>query len=153
MNGSPPVGVAFLLAQLGAYATAEFASALEGFELTPALAGILRILRTTPHLSQQELAERIGMLPSRLVAVVDDLVQRGWVTRTRDESDRRINRLALTDDGEQAFGRLAAVARGHEARMTQGLTRAQAQTLRELLGMLAAQRGLTPGVHPGYRQP
>lgn len=147
----PRVGVAFLLAQLGAHVSAQFAEQLEGSELTPSLAGILRILRTNPEISQQDLAARIGVVPSRLVAIVDDLEDRGWLTRSRGTVDRRVNRLALTEVGDQAFTELATVARQHESTVTAGLTDPEIRTLRELLTKLADLRGLAPGVHPGYR--
>lgn len=150
-TGRPPVGVAFLLAQLGAHASEQFAGALGEIELTPPVAGVLRILKVTPDLSQQELALRLGMAPSRLVAIVDDLEQRGWVVRERGTADRRVNRLVLTEAGHTAFGDVARVARAHESRTTAALSEGEAAALRELLSKVATQQGLTDGVHPGFR--
>jgi DNA-binding MarR family transcriptional regulator len=155
VSPSPPPdargGVAFLLAQLGAYAGQEFAAALAEQDLTPPLVGILRVLRFEPGLSQQELAAKLGMVPSRVVAYVDDLQARGWVTRTRDADDRRVNVLTVTKAGEAAFAAVAVTAHNHEAKITAGLTKTERATLLELLGKLVALRGLTPGVHPGFR--
>jgi DNA-binding MarR family transcriptional regulator len=148
----PGPGIAFLLAQLGAHAADEFARSLAPLELTPGLAGVLRLLRVEPGLSQQDLARRLGLVPSRVVALVDDLEQRGWIQRARDTGDRRVNVLTLTDAGNQAFAKVAAVARAHEARITAGLTDAERDRLRALLAALAERRELTPGVHPGYRR-
>jgi DNA-binding MarR family transcriptional regulator len=145
-------GVAFLLTQLGAQAADRFADALGELDLTPPLVGVLRVLRFDPGLTQQALAQRLGMVPSRMVALVDDLEGRGWIERTRDPADRRANALTVTPAGERAFSSIAAVAQAHEKRMTQGLTEAERTALAELLGKLASARGLAPGVHPGYRR-
>jgi DNA-binding MarR family transcriptional regulator len=150
---SPPRngGIAFLLAQLGSHAAQQFGAALAAEGLTPALAGIMRLLRVEPGLSQQQLAERLGTVPSRIVGYVDDLEARGWISRARDPGDRRVNVLTVTAAGGDAFRALATVARGHERRITAGLDDQERAALLALLTKLAAAQELTPGVHPGYR--
>jgi DNA-binding MarR family transcriptional regulator len=144
--------VAFLLSQLGSHAADQFALALGEHELTPPLAGVMRLLRGVPGLSQQQLAEQLGVAPSRIVTYIDELEARGWIQRTRDSQDRRVNLLTLTAEGHTAFATLATVSRGHETTITAGLTLAERQTLLGLLTKLADHQGLSPGVHPGYRQ-
>ena len=117
----------------------------------PPLAGIMRLLRGAPGLSQQQLAERLGIAPSRIVTYIDDLETRGWIQRTRDSQDRRVNLLTLTTEGQSAFTELAAVSRAHEGSITAGLSAAERESLLALLTKLADHLGLTPGVHPGYR--
>ena len=146
------MGIAFLLTQLGTSAAEEFASALTEHELTAPLVGMLHALRARPGISQQELATHLGMVPSRIVAFVDDLEARGWVARTRDQADRRVNLLTLTPLGEEAFGVVAGVAKAHERRVTAALDDDERATLAALLRKLADARGLTPGVHPGYKR-
>ena len=150
---APRFGVAFLLAQVGAQASNQFAQALAESNLTPALAGIMRMLKVEPGLSQLQLAERLGTAPSRVVAYLDDLESRGWIARTRDSTDRRVNVLSLTDAGQDAFTALAVISRNHEKAVTGSLDDTEHATLHELLSKLAAAQQLTPGVHPGYRQP
>ena len=70
---------AFLLAQLGAHAAAQFAERLGVLELTPADAGILRLLCVEAGPSQQELATRLQIHPSRLVAILDNLDRKSVV--------------------------------------------------------------------------
>jgi DNA-binding MarR family transcriptional regulator len=147
----PRVGVAFLLAQLGAHAAEQFSRALSDTGLTPPLVGILRLLQAEPGLSQQQLAERLGMVPSRIVAYVDELESRGWIARSRAAVDRRVNVLTTTAAGHEAFTTVATISRDHEKRITTGLDAGERTLLRELLSKLAANQGLTPGVHPGYR--
>jgi DNA-binding MarR family transcriptional regulator len=144
-------GIAYLLTQLGTHAADQFALAVAELGLTPPLAGIMRLLRGTPGLSQQQLAERLGVAPSRTVTYIDDLESRGWIQRTRDTQDRRINLLTLTAHGQKAFTSLAAISGAHETTITAGLTAAERETLHALLTKLADHQNLTPGVHPGYR--
>ncbi|PZS14174.1 MAG: MarR family transcriptional regulator [Pseudonocardiales bacterium] len=147
----PVGGAAFLLAQLGAHAATKFAERIGLHDLTAPQAGILRLLRGNQGISQQELAERLGVLPSRIVAFVDELERVGFVQRVRDESDRRRNALRLTDSGRGALETIARAARAHEADMCAGLTDHEHQQLIDLLARVAERQGLRPGVHPGYR--
>jgi DNA-binding MarR family transcriptional regulator len=112
----------------------------------------MRLLTAEPGLSQQQLAARLRTAPSRIVSYVDDLAARGWLTRARDPGDRRINVLTLTAAGRGALASIAEISRAHDARFTAGLSDAEQAALRELLGRLAAARGMAPGVHPGYRR-
>ncbi|OBJ45793.1 MarR family transcriptional regulator [Mycolicibacterium mucogenicum] len=145
-------GVAFLLAQLGHHAAQLFAERLVAVKLTPPHAGILRMIATRPGLSQQELSRLLGLLPSRVVAYLDELESRGEVERRRNPTDRRLYALYLTKSGEKLMQTLSEIAREHEQELTSGLTSQQRKTLNELLATLADEQGLTPAVHPGFRQ-
>lgn len=145
-------GVAFLLAQLGHHAAQLFAERLEAVKLTPPHAGILRMIATQPGLSQQELSTLLGLLPSRVVVYLDELESRGEVERRRNPTDRRLYALYLTKSGEKLMRTLAEIAREHEQDLTTGLSSQQRKTLGELLAAVADQQGLTPAVHPGFRQ-
>src|SRR5882757_3938444 len=103
-------GPAFLLAQLGAHAASKFAVRMRALGLTLPLVGVLRFLARHPGSTQRELAEAIGMPPSRLVAMADELERRGLVRRVRDEQDRRSHRITLTDSGEAELTTIAREA-------------------------------------------
>jgi DNA-binding MarR family transcriptional regulator len=142
---------AFLIAQLGAYASTQFAKRLEPLGITPAHAGILRIIAATPGLSQQELAAKLGMYASRLVALIDDLEERGLLERQPSDSDRRLYALHLTKSGEEQLSAIGAVAREHGRDLLDALSDEERSTLTALLERVAAKHGLREGVHPGYR--
>ncbi len=144
-------GVAFLLAQLGHYAATQFADEMAAVELTPPHAGILRAIASNPGGSQQALSARLGLLPSRVVAYVDELERGGYVERRRNPDDRRLHALHLTASGKKLMTTIAGLARQHERRITAGLDADQRAILRELLATLAQEHGLTPHVHPGFR--
>ena len=142
---------AFLLSQLGAHAASQFAEKLGVLELTPADAGILRLLRAEAGLSQQELAARLQIHPSRLVAILDNLEKRGFVERRANPDDRRLYSLHLTQTVGEPWKRSerGAAAPGGFALWSQCEER---NTLAALLLKIADQQGLVRGVHPGYQR-
>jgi DNA-binding MarR family transcriptional regulator len=142
---------AFLLAQVGARAAQEFAKALAPLNFVPSDAGILRMLGRSPGMSQQELARRLDMHASRLVAVIDALEERGLVDRKPNAEDRRLYSLELTRAGTEALSAIGQVARAHDDAICAGLDSAERLQLGALLEKVAGRLGLTPGVHPGYR--
>jgi DNA-binding MarR family transcriptional regulator len=145
-------GVAFLLAQLGHHAAERFSERIAALDLTPPHAGILRAIAAAPGRSQQALSTQLQLLPSRVVAFVDELEDRGYVERRPNPDDRRQYALYLTAAGKEVMGKLSRLARQHDRAITDGLSDSQRAQLSELLAALAARHGLTPGVHPGYRR-
>jgi DNA-binding MarR family transcriptional regulator len=144
-------GNAFLLAQLGAHAAAKFAERIAGLSLTPAQAGLLRLIAWTPGQSQQALARQLGTPPSRLVLLVDGLQERGLIERRRNPDDRRHHALFLTEAGSRFMRELGQAGREHEADLMTGLNDQEQAGLHDLLARLAQAQGLATGVHPGYR--
>ena len=143
---------AFLLAQLGAHAASQFAERVGVLELTPADAGILRLLRAAAGLSQQELAGRLQIHPSRLVAILDNLEKRGFVERRANLDDRRLYSLQLTQAGGEALQKIGSVARKHQDALLSSISLEERNTLAALLLRVADQQGLVRGVHPGYQR-
>jgi DNA-binding MarR family transcriptional regulator len=144
-------GIAFLLAQLGAHATARFAARVGELGLDPATVGLLRMIGRQPGRSQQSLAEELGVVRSRVVALIDNLEQKGLVERRRSAVDRRNHELHLTAEATRVLGRMQDVGMAHEQEICAALSPAQHDQLKKLLETIAAQQGLTPGVHPGFR--
>lgn len=143
--------ISFLLAQVGAAAARRFARELEPLQFSPPDAGILGLLNRAPGISQQELAARLEMHASRLVAVIDALEERGLVAREPNPEDRRVYRLRLTDAGNEALAAIGKVARAHNEWICEGFTSAEREQLAAMLEKLAERQGLQPGIHPGYR--
>jgi DNA-binding MarR family transcriptional regulator len=154
MNPSPDsaAGLAFLLSQVGAHAAAKFADRLEPIGLKPAHAGILKVIKLADGLSQQALGERLGMFPSRLVAVLDELERRGLVERRDSPTDRRSYALYLTQAGREALEQIGRVAREHQDALCAALDESERAQLAGFLTRIAAEQGLTAGVHPGLRK-
>lgn len=149
---APPPGLAagFLIAQVGGYASSQFAEALKPHGFATHDAGILRLIGNEPGISQQEIAKRLRMHASRLVGLLDDLEERGLIERRPSEKDRRLYALHLTGKGVQAMAVIARVGREHHQELLACLSEEERITLSTLLKRLAESHGLVAGVHPGY---
>lgn len=146
----PQRRTAFLLSQLGAYSAERYRELVAAIDLTPGDAGILRLLSRNPSISQRELADRLGTVPSRVVVLIDSLESRQLVERTRRASDRRNYELSLTEAGTAALQRLRGVSEEHESAVLGALTNAQREQLQALLSVLAEAMDVDTEVHVGY---
>lgn len=150
MTKSPPLGPAFLLAQIGAHASARFADLLAPMGLSPAHAGLMRMIAVCSGGSQQEVAGRLKMFPSRLVALIDELQERGLVERAPNPGDRRTHALRLTPEGQRTLDTIADIGCAHQDALLAALTPAERDKLSSLLQKVVSEQGLTPGVHPAF---
>jgi len=141
----------FLLAQVGAHAASQFAGRLRKLKLAPQHAGILRILNSTPGITQQTLAATLGMVPSRLVVFIDEMEQRGLIERRENPRDRRRYALHITEKGHSTLDEIGRIAREHSQALLAAISHDEQRQLATLLQRIADQQGLTRGVHPGYR--
>ena len=143
---------AFLLAQVGEHAAMKFGERLRKLKLAPHQAGILRILAMTPAITQQSLAKTLGIVPSRLVALIDEMESAGLVERRADRDDRRRYALHLTDKGWSMLETIGRVAREHGQELLSALSAEEQRQMASMLQRIADEQGLTHGVHPGYRR-
>jgi DNA-binding MarR family transcriptional regulator len=146
-----PAHVAFVLTQVGALAAMGFAERLAPLGLTPAHAGLLRAVAADPGRSQQAVATELGVLPSRLVALVDELEQDGLLERRRNPGDRRYHALHLTAEGEARLIEIGKAAQRNADAYLAPLDEKEQDVLGQLLDRLATAHGLASGVHPGFR--
>jgi DNA-binding MarR family transcriptional regulator len=146
-----PTGAAFLLAQLGAHGARCFSERVAKIGLTAPDAGLLRKIASDPGVSQQALAAHLGIMPSRMVGLVDELESQGILERRRSAEDRRNYALHLTARGREVLGELSRIAAEHEECLCAALSKEERVQLRDLCRRIAEEQGLTPGVHPGYR--
>jgi DNA-binding MarR family transcriptional regulator len=146
-------GVAFLLSQLGYYSSRRWKARLAPLDLDPRHVLVLRRLAGGEGRSQQALGEALQIPPSRMVALVDDLEQRGLLTRRLSPSDRRVRTLRLTQEGRRLLSRVMEISLEHEQELCRGLPPAEREQLLTLLSRVAAKQGLAEGVHPGAADP
>ncbi|NUP74348.1 MAG: MarR family transcriptional regulator, partial [Sinomonas sp.] len=124
-----PARIGFLLSQLGAHAGEIFAAKTRDLGITPSEAGVIRIIGRSPGISQRELAETLGSVQSRVVALIDRLEGAELVTRTRSAADRRVQELRLTESGRAVLRELRYAAEAQEAAIVDGLTPEQTAEL------------------------
>src|SRR5215470_12455333 len=146
---------AYLLVQLGFHLARQFGERLAPLGLEPRHAGLLTRLAAHEGLSQQALGELIGLNPTRMVFLVDELEQRGLVERRRNTADRRSYALYLTTQGRDTLGQIQAIGTGHQDQIGASLTQGERIQLAGLLRRLATEQGITednlPGIPPRPR--
>jgi DNA-binding MarR family transcriptional regulator len=145
----PPRSVGFLISQLGFFSSRGFMEALAPVGIDPREFLLLRFVAATEGQSQQALAERLAVPPSRMVALVDRLEEAGFVERRPDPEDRRVRRLHLTRKGRGVLGRASEIAIDYETRLCAGINREEREQLIDLLQKLQVGQTALGGVHPG----
>ena len=130
--------VAFLLQLALARAHALGEQALADLELSGREYGVLALLEAgLPGPSaQHRLGAALGIDRTTTVALLSGLEARGLVLRSRDPTNRRAYRVALTDAGEQLRARAADVLADCDDRFLAALPPAERDHLRALLGAL-----------------
>jgi DNA-binding MarR family transcriptional regulator len=138
-----PVGAGLLLAQVGALGARLFAARIAPLGLTPPQGALLRAVTREPGSSQNDLAERVGVRPSRLVVLVDELEGAGLVERRRHATDRRQRAVHPTDAGRETMAKLVLAAADHEDELCRALSPDDRLVLVALLGRIAEDHGLS----------
>ena len=107
------------------------------FGLTESQLAVLEALFHLGPLAQGELCRKILRSGSNVTTVVDNLERDGLVRRERDEADRRIQIVHLTDAGRELIGEALPV---HVARITRTMATLDADEQSEL-GRLCRKLG------------
>jgi DNA-binding MarR family transcriptional regulator len=100
---------------------------------------VLLALDTEGPLPMRVLSERMDVSQASATGIVDRMEQRGLVERRRDEADRRVVRVELTETGRETIGGFAAERRERLVRILGELTD------EELAGFLVGLRGMRRG--------
>jgi DNA-binding MarR family transcriptional regulator len=125
----------------------RIAEGLESIGLTPALFGIVNYLGARAGAIQLEIASAMGIDPSALVSLIDELEGAGLVKRRPHPKDRRAREVTLTPKGRRLRERGRRMASQVDDEVLQGLTATERRDLESLL-----RRALeTSGPQPAWR--
>jgi DNA-binding MarR family transcriptional regulator len=111
---------------------------LAPFDITARELAILLLLDAREPESQQQVAQRIGVDRTSMVALLDALETKGLVARRPDAADRRRNVVELTKAGQSTLGQATRASDRAEQRLLGGLSKAEAAQLRRLLRRIAS---------------
>ena len=136
----PPIGLrlsrtAHVVSQAFERAMAEAGGSASAWQ-------VLLLIRTEQWGTQSRLAEAMGVSGATMTHHLNALEAQGLVRRWRDDTNRRVQRVELTEEGAALFERLRTVALGHDARLRSKLSDDETAQLAELLDKL--QAGLDP---------
>jgi MarR family transcriptional regulator, transcriptional regulator for hemolysin len=136
-----PLPIGLRLAQSARTVERAFDSALAAAGGSLPVWLVLLNLKVGRHGNQRELAEAVGITGATLTHHLNAMDAQGLVARTRDDANRRVQVVTLTEAGEAAFLRLRAAAIAFDARLRRGFAEAELAALGAGLDRLAANAG------------
>jgi DNA-binding MarR family transcriptional regulator len=139
-----PPSAGMLLVKIGRAAERWFTEELKPTGLTPKHMGVLFEVDAHPT-SQQALIDSIGVDPSKLVGLLNDLEEDGLIVRRRDPDDRRRHIVELSKEGRTSLAAAKQAAGRVEDRLFVGLDAKQRKQLHGLLAQVADSSGVLEG--------
>jgi DNA-binding MarR family transcriptional regulator len=113
----------------------------------PPCLGVLAVVERLQPVSQRVISDTLGLDASDVVGVLDILEEAGMVQRRRDPVDRRRHAVVLTEPGETAARRFAALRAEATDRVLAGLDDDERRQLVDLIDR--ANAGRTSHCQPG----
>jgi DNA-binding MarR family transcriptional regulator len=109
------------------------AEALETVGMTPPLFALLNVLGARTGAIQQELGQTMGIDPSTMVSLIDQLESAGLAKRRTHPKDRRAREVSITPKGRRALEQARGLAARVEDDVLRGLNAAERGQLLRLL--------------------
>ena len=134
MNDRPSLA----LAASGQVANAQLKKALAAHGLKPGHGHVLLLLSHEGATSQQALTESLGVDPSVLVVMLNDLERDGLAERRRDPADRRRHIVEISARGTKLVADLDRAIDAVEVALFADLDAAEISTLQDLLARVKA---------------
>src|SRR3954468_17852904 len=130
-----------LMFKLGRITAHRFTEALEPFGIRPRHVAALIELRDRGGLTQQSLCGQLHLDPTNLVAILNELEERGYATRRRDPEDRRRHLVEVSKKGIAVIDKVSEVMDGVEEEMLDGLELDEREQLEGLLTSMWERSG------------
>jgi DNA-binding MarR family transcriptional regulator len=140
------VTLTFLLDKIARVNAQRLTQRLTDLHITPRHVGLLTAAATLTAPSQADLGTWLGVGPSAVVAIVDELESLGAVTRSTDTTNRRRQIITVTATGQQLLSEAAARAEELDRDLLAGLPPDLTEAFGTALRAIAAELGVgTPG--------
>lgn len=104
--------------------------------IAPGQYSIFTLICNNEGINQKALAAIRKVDQSTIVPTLHHLEESGWIKRVRRPPDRRVAALVPTAAGRRKLSELDKVVDEHERQLTRRLSKAEKQTLLELLGRI-----------------
>jgi len=106
-------------------------------ELSMTQSAVVSYLSEKRETTMGELSDHTAVSLSAMTGVVDRLVQKGAVSRDRDETDRRVVKVRLTAAGKKLAAGVAQVEKAHAMAILGALGDSDREHLLDLMAKLA----------------
>jgi DNA-binding MarR family transcriptional regulator len=130
--------VGYHMRRASAIFVTDFTRAVGDIGLRQVLFGILSIVEANPGINQGAAGRALGIQRANMVSLVNELTDRGLLTRDTAAEDRRALALTLTDAGRALFAEGRRRLEAHEATLLRILNAEERATLLELLSRIEA---------------
>jgi DNA-binding MarR family transcriptional regulator len=110
--------------------------ALRPYNMTwPQFGALLNLLRGD-DVTQRELAGKMEADTTTVMVLCNSMERRGWLNRVKDPSDKRVNRLLLTDEGRRVISQAFPLMLSKYQVFTEGITQENMELVLPVLGEL-----------------
>uniref|UniRef100_A0A832H2H5 MarR family transcriptional regulator n=1 Tax=Oscillatoriales cyanobacterium SpSt-402 TaxID=2282168 RepID=A0A832H2H5_9CYAN len=133
-----PHGFGYRIKLLSQLLTRKFQEKLDPFGLTPFHWVVLCCLWEEDGLPTSGIGEKLQQVGGTMTGGLDRMEERGLVRRERDQSDRRIWRIWLTDEGKQLKNVLPAIAFDIREQAMKGISNTDREQLSQLIDQIIA---------------
>ena len=134
------------------------------YPFPPAVGRLLDCAAKNPGVSSRELCEFLDVRPSSLSEMLSRAEADGFITRTVDEADRRVQRISLSAKGQKAVTEMETARNLEAQKMTSALTEEEKEQFCALCDKLIARmerlaldlpedRRMPPPPPPGFDPP
>src|SRR3954453_4807219 len=130
-----------LMIKLGRITMHRFGEALEPFGIRPRHVAALIELRDHGELTQQSLCGQLHLDPTNLVAILNELEQRGYATRRRDPEDRRRHLVQVSKKGLAVIDKVSKAMDGVGEELLDGLAPGEREQVARLLTSIWERSG------------
>lgn len=114
----------------------DFRLGVESAGMSPRAMSVLALIVECPHITQSDVARRLGIERSGIVAIIDDLEGNGLVRREAVPGDRRSQALLPTPQGYDQFDLVMSQAQAREQHLLSALPPQEQAQLLQLLRKL-----------------
>src|SRR3954447_17285399 len=136
MAPEPGMPIGLRLARTARTVSQEFERAMAEAGGSASAWQVLLLVQSGQWGTQSHLAKAMGVTGATMTHHLNALEAQGLVRRWRDDSNKRVQQVELTEAGAELFGRLREVARKHDHRLRSRLGAKDTAELSKLLHKL-----------------
>jgi MarR family transcriptional regulator, transcriptional regulator for hemolysin len=125
--------IGYTITDVGRLLRTVFERRVRAFGLTRAQWLVIARVHRRPGLSQSEAADLLEIEKAPAGRLIDRMQAKGWLERRDDSSDRRVNRLHLTAEGERLHATIWPIA---ETTVDDAVGDLSAKEQRQLTGLM-----------------